>query len=374
MRKLKINRLFCRYILYFGCLLMGTSEAFANCNTNELDQIKGCDKLLNGGPVNVILPNAAGNSSDTIARKFNHTFTTLTCNKVQFVLENRGGGGGSIGITAAASSKSRTLLMAQSPDFSITPKVQRSPDANMDKFIPIASLADSRYAFVCNKRTFGNTQVDSMNSLAECLKKKCIKTFNVATADATNFTNIAAMKLMEQIHVPFGHSEHSPETYAMSIPFKGTNEAFNDVIAGHAHCMFHSLGSVLKIAKKNPNLQILGVTGSQPLEYLSNGQKKIASTIPGMETFINWTGLYLPKSSALNGSENCLRHLVQKAAENQSLQQYFTNLNLDPSKGIQNAETVQAKLNADMSSYEPLIKQLKPSSKPSSPAAHTLDQ
>src|SRR5215207_9082542 len=99
-------------------------------------------------PVKLIIPYAPGGASDIIGRPWADALSQSFGQ--QFVIENRGGAAGSIGVEAAMKSApdGYTFLMTPSAAISVLPLLRQTPYDARKNFVPVARVGDSVSGFV----------------------------------------------------------------------------------------------------------------------------------------------------------------------------------------------------------------------------------
>jgi tripartite-type tricarboxylate transporter receptor subunit TctC len=198
-------------------------------------------------PVTVIVPFAAGGSSDVISRLINVKLADAF--KQSFVTENKPGGGTLIGTNHVGKSApdGYTLLLADVP-FSVLPSVVAS--ANYDPvrdFTPIAIIGASAQFLYANP--------GRINSLAELLAAAKAKPGQISVATAGNGTTTHLMTEMLQA---------GAGVKLLQVQYKGSAPALNDAAAGHVDAVFSTLASAAPLVAAG-KLKIIGVTSTKRL-------------------------------------------------------------------------------------------------------------
>jgi tripartite-type tricarboxylate transporter receptor subunit TctC len=78
------------------------------------------------------------------------------------------------------------------------------------------------------------------------------------------------------------------------IPYKATNEAVQEVIAGRSHAVISSTIGALPFTKE-PRVRMLAVTGAQRSKFIPE-LPTVAESVPGY-TFDSWMGLLAPAAT-----------------------------------------------------------------------------
>jgi tripartite-type tricarboxylate transporter receptor subunit TctC len=172
-------------------------------------------------PVKLIIPFPAGGASDFIAR--------LWGDKLQgffgqpFVLDNRGGASGSIGVEAVIRSApdGHTLLQTPNSPITVVPQLRKvNYDARKD-LLPIARVGDMVAGFVI----VSSLGINTMAELVTYAKKNPGKlSYGSAGLGTATHMRIEMLKTRAGIDI-------------LHVPYRGSAEALNDVLAGNIQMM-----------------------------------------------------------------------------------------------------------------------------------------
>jgi tripartite-type tricarboxylate transporter receptor subunit TctC len=229
-------------------------------------------------PVTVIVTYGAGGAVDTVARV---VFAKVSERLGQpFVVENRAGGGGTIGATAAARAKPDGLtLMDDASGFAINPALRpRLPyDAKRD-FIPIVRIAAVPNTIVAGPACPAQTLAELI-----ALAKARPDDLDCATT-GTGSSQHLTLELFNRIAgVRINH-----------VPYRDTPAAQNDVLAGRI-ALYCATATSAAPHHNQGGLRILAHTGDRPVEALP-GVPAASATLPGFES-LEWHGLFAPKGT-----------------------------------------------------------------------------
>ncbi len=100
-------------------------------------------------PVTIIVPSSPGGITDIAARFLGERLTKLWGK--QIIVENRSGGGGSIGVAAAAraAADGYTLLMTTNGELTLVPEINKSITYDRKRdFLPIAMVTSNSASFL----------------------------------------------------------------------------------------------------------------------------------------------------------------------------------------------------------------------------------
>lgn len=172
-------------------------------------------------PVKLIIPFPAGGASDFIAR--------LWGDKLQgffgqpFVLDNRGGASGTIGVEGVIRSApdGHTLLQTPNSPITVLPQLRKvNYDARKD-LLPIARVGDMVAGFVI----VSSLGINTMAELVAYAKKNPGKlSYGSAGLGTATHMRIEMLKTRAGIDI-------------LHVPYRGSAEALNDVLAGNIQMM-----------------------------------------------------------------------------------------------------------------------------------------
>ena len=167
--------------------------------------------------VTVISPFPAGGSGDIITRFYaRHLSESL---KQTFVVENRPGANGMIGMTAAARAKpdGYTLLHTYDGSFSVAPAVSEIPVEPLQDYTPLGMMGQLSMILAAHPSFPANTMQEAVDEI-----RRRPNAIDYASAGAGSSLHI----LMEMFLKQIGGS-------MTMIPFSGTAPAVNAVLGGH---------------------------------------------------------------------------------------------------------------------------------------------
>ena len=176
-------------------------------------------------PIRMIVPLAAGGAMDTIARSVG---ARLTGNIGQtIVVDNRGGGGWTIGAELAASAPpdGYTLIMMSATSV-IRPLLYSARYDMVRDFSPVSQVSAQPYLLVVNP----SISAKSVQELVAFAKANPGK-LNYASAGQGSIIHLAT----ELLRVQTG-------TRMVHVPYKGMGAAYPDLLAGHTQM---ALGSIV---------------------------------------------------------------------------------------------------------------------------------
>jgi tripartite-type tricarboxylate transporter receptor subunit TctC len=230
-------------------------------------------------PVTIIVPYPPGGSNDVFAREVGKKLSDAW--KIPVVIDNRPGGGGSIGAALVARAKpdGYTFCLLSS-SFTTNAAVQKDlPFDPVNDFAPVAMVARGPMLL-----TVSNTL--PVNSTLElfALARKDPGKLNYGSSGVGSTNHFATELLMDAAKIRMTH-----------IPYKGMSPAVNDLIAGHVDVLIASAPSIYPQVKAG-KVKALGVTSAGPSKVVPGLQPVAQMGAPGY-SFELWWGILAPKAT-----------------------------------------------------------------------------
>jgi tripartite-type tricarboxylate transporter receptor subunit TctC len=226
--------------------------------------------------VRIIVPFAPGGTSDFVARIFSDALTKEL--RQQFVIDNRGGAGGTIGAALAAKAPpdGYTLLlyniaMAFGP--ALYSPLAYDP---VTDFRPISSLASAPSALLVNPALPARTLKEFL-----ALARAHPGELHYATAGVGSSGHLAVELLQTLARVKFTH-----------VPYKGGGPAMTATISGETAFLIETAGPVVAQIKSG-RLRALGVTGAERFPMLPEVPTFAQAGVKGY-AYTTWYALWAP--------------------------------------------------------------------------------
>ena len=226
--------------------------------------------------VRLVIPYTPGAHADLLARTVAQKLSEAW--KQQVIVENKPGGGGTIGtaIGSHATPDGYTLLMSALGQMVIYPSMLTSPPYNaLTDFTPVVPLVRTPWVLYTNKDL---PVKDAREFLAYAKSKP--GALNGATPGVGTTNHLANSLLMKTTGIQ-----------AENIHYAGSALAIQDMIAGRVQFMFDSLLSLRYVA--DDKLKALAVTGAKRSPYAPDLPTMIESGVPGFDVTV-WFGLFFP--------------------------------------------------------------------------------
>ena len=230
-----------------------------------------------GKPVQIIVPSSPGGISDTAARLVGEGLSKLWGQSV--VIENRPGGGGSIGTGAAKRSVADgyTLLVTTNGEFALNPVIYPSLPYDPSKdFLPIVIATYNPIAVVANV----NAPFNSFEELVDAARKKP-GSIPWASAGAGTWNHLAGEWLQLETKTKLVH-----------VPYKGGGPASTAVAGGDVPIGLLSVSSVMPHLKSG-RVKILAVTSRERIKF--DPSWPTVAELTGSELdAVNWVAFFAP--------------------------------------------------------------------------------
>jgi tripartite-type tricarboxylate transporter receptor subunit TctC len=227
-------------------------------------------------PVRMIVPFAAGGSTDVVARMIGQKLAVLWGQPV--VIENRAGAGGNLGTDVVAKSPADgyTLLMA-SGSITINPHIYKvMPFDTKKDLVPITNVASGPMLLVVPERS----SIKSVKELI-ALAKATPGAVNFGSAGVGSQVHLAAENFAAAAHIEINH-----------VPYRGEAVAYTDLIAGQIQMMVGNFAAASGLLGTG-RLRALAVTGKGRSQQLPDVPTLAESGLPGFENS-GWFGFLAP--------------------------------------------------------------------------------
>ncbi|MFI5447875.1 Bug family tripartite tricarboxylate transporter substrate binding protein [Polaromonas sp. UC242_47] len=266
-------------------------------------------------PVRIVVPFAAGGSTDVVARLLADKLTAEF--KQPFVIDNRGGAGGNIGADAVAKAPADgyTLLMGTTGVLSINGYLYKnmSYDALRD-FAPVS------YTSLITNILVVPTEVP-VRSVAElvALAKGKPGSLSFASSGAGSSTHLSGelFKAMAGIDI-------------LHVPYRGSAQALTDVVAGQVTMLFDNAPSSIGFIQQG-KLRALAVTSSKRLSNLPEVPTVDEAGIKGYES-LSWSGIVAPTATPKPVIAK-LNQAIDRILKSDEIKRRLAALGVDPVGG-----------------------------------------
>lgn len=228
-------------------------------------------------PIRTIVPFPAGGGTDIVARDVTQKMTATT--KWTFVIDNKPGSGGNLGIDTAAKAPADgyNLVIGQTSNLAINPSLySKLPYDPVKDLTPIGLIGNAPLVLV--------VAMDSpFKTLADVVKAAKAQPghINYATSGNGTVAHLATELFQREAGVKLTH-----------IPYKGASQGINDVIGGQVQLYMSSVPTLLGHIK-NGKLRPLAVTAAKRTDDLPQTPTVAESGYKGFEA-VTWFGVLGP--------------------------------------------------------------------------------
>jgi tripartite-type tricarboxylate transporter receptor subunit TctC len=279
-------------------------------------------------PVKIIVPAQPGGGLDLIGRTIGEQLGRAL--EQSFIIENVGGGGGSIACqqTARAAPDGYTLMVGYVATHATSPAVRKVPYDAIKDFTPVAMVGGTRNMLVVHPRL----PVNDLKGFIEYAKAKADKvTFGAGGIGTLNHL------LIEQLKGAAGFD-------AVVVQYKGIGPSFADMLGGQLEAMTPGLAAAMPHirSKKVKPIAITGLRRHALLPDVPTFQEA------GFEGFdgVQWYGIVGPAKMPAAVTQR-LNAEIGKALASPSLQQRLVAEAIEPMpmSPEQFGEFIKAELN-----------------------------
>jgi tripartite-type tricarboxylate transporter receptor subunit TctC len=259
-------------------------------------------------PVTVIVPFPPGGGTDAFGRPL---FAALGRNLGrQFVIDNKGGAGGTLGagIAAKAAADGYTYFMG-AVHHAIAPSMYPKLDYNIETdFVPVGLVSSVPQVIVVNP---AKVQATTLPQLLEHLRQNPGR-LNYASAGNGTSHHLAGELFKLQT-----------KTFITHIPYRGAGPALQDLIAGQVDMMFDGLGSSAAHIKGG-RLRAIAVAGDRRAPGFPDVPTAAESGVPTYKV-ATWYGIWAPKGSPRDATA-AMQAEMRKALHSDELRTAWTGL------------------------------------------------
>jgi tripartite-type tricarboxylate transporter receptor subunit TctC len=226
-------------------------------------------------PVRIVVPFAAGGSSDTISRIIAQKLTASVGQT--FVVENRPGAGGNIGMdsVAKAAPDGYTLLFAAGSLAINVSLYSKLPFDPVKDFQPIIHVCSVTGILVVHP----SVPAASAAQFIELARSQPGK-LNFASAGSGTVIHLAGEMFKSMANVDLVH-----------VPYKGSGPALADLLGGQVQAMFANMPGTLQHVRAG-KLRVLAVTSEKRSELLPD-VPALSELVPGYAAS-TWFGVLAP--------------------------------------------------------------------------------
>lgn len=230
-----------------------------------------------GKPIRLVVPFPAGGGTDIIGREL--TQKMAEASKWIFIVDNKPGSGGNIGIDNIAKSAADgyNLVLGQTSNLAINPSLyNKLPYDPVKDLTPISMVASAPLAFVVS----ANSPYRTLADLVAAAKARPDQ-INFATSGNGTVAHLATELFKKEAGIKLTH-----------IPYKGAAQGLNDVIGGQVDVYVSSIPTLIAHIKSG-KLRALAVTSLKRVDDLPQVPAIAESGYKGFEA-VTWFGVLGP--------------------------------------------------------------------------------
>ncbi len=236
-----------------------------------------CAQQYPSKPVRVIVPFAPGGGSDISARRFSAKLTSVLGQ--QFLVDNRGGAAGLIGMELTAKSPpDGYTIMIMSGSFSATSATQKPAFDPINSIVPIVEFGITPFILTVHP----SVPVKSTKELI-ALARARPGDLTYATTGIGGMTHLATAYLEAQANIRM-----------VGVPYKSTGAAMSDLLSGQVPIICGSLLPVVPHLKSG-KLRGLGVSTLKRWYSLPD-LPAVSEAVPGFDVVL-WFGAMTPRGT-----------------------------------------------------------------------------
>ncbi|GAB4567016.1 MAG: tripartite tricarboxylate transporter substrate binding protein [Rhizobacter sp.] len=262
-------------------------------------------------PVTIVVPFPAGGGTDAFARPLSAMLTKNTGK--QFIIDNKGGAGGTVGATVAAKAApdGYTFFMG-AVHHAIAPSMYPKLDYNIETdFIPVGLVSSVPQVIVVNPK---KVPVTDLKGLLEFVRKNPGQ-LNYGSAGNGTSHHLAGELFKLQT-----------KTFITHIPYRGAGPSLQDLIAGQVDMMFDGLGSSAAHIKGG-RIRALAVAAEKRAPGFPEVPTSVEGGVPTYQV-ATWYGLWAPKGTPKEAID-AMRAEMVKALGSDELRKAWNGLGTD---------------------------------------------
>lgn len=287
--------------------------------------------------IRVLVPFPAGGGTDIIARVVTNKLTATL--GWSFVVENKPGSGGNLGVDAAAKAPADgyTVALGQTSNLAINPTLySKMPYDSVKDLAPVGLVASAPLVMVVAADSPYKTLADVVNA-----SKAKPASINFASPGNGTVAHLASELFQKTAGVKFTH-----------VPYKGSAQAATDLIGGQVQLYMSSVPTLIGHIK-NGKMRAIAVTSLKRVDDLAQVPTVAESGYKGFEA-VTWFGFVAPAAVPKDIVVR-LNAEVNKALQAADVQKKLEDQGADVLGG--SPEQFGALIKSDISRWAPIIKE-----------------
>ena len=266
-------------------------------------------------PIRLIVPQAPGSATDTVARILGAELGKELGQQV--VIDNRPGGALTLGLdlTAKADPDGYTICMGPIGALAINRHMVAKLPYDIERDLQPIALVTRGHLLLAVSPTL---PFKSVQEIIDYAKQNPGKLLNASSSNGSPG------------HVGGELFKYMSGTDIVHVPYRGGAAAINDLIAGRVHLMFESLNSIAPHAKAG-TVRPLAVSGAGRSPGFPDLPTVAEAGVPGYET-PTWSGVIAP-AGVPRPIIDRLNAGINKAIESQTFRDRFASIGDEPAGG-----------------------------------------
>ena len=259
-------------------------------------------------PVTLIVPFPAGGGTDAFARPLSAQLTKQLGH--QFIIDNKGGAGGTVGagVAARAAPDGYTYFVG-AVHHTIAPSMYPKLDYNLETdLVPVGLISLVPQVIVVNP---AKVPVNDLKSFLDFVRKNPGKVNYGSAGNGTSH------------HLAGELFKLQTKTFITHIPYRGAGPALQDLIAGQVDVMFDGLGSSAAHIKAG-RIKPLAVANDKRAPGFPNIPTSAEAGVPTYQVS-TWYGLWAPKGTPKPALDKMTAELT-KALNSPELKAQWTSI------------------------------------------------
>jgi tripartite-type tricarboxylate transporter receptor subunit TctC len=289
--------------------------------------------------VTVIVPFAAGGNVDAAARVFAERLSARFGKS--FVIENKTGAGGSIGITAMAKAApdGYTLGVASSGSLFILPHIYKEK-LGYDTFRdlkPLAMVAEQPNFIVVHPDFPAKTPKEFVDHIKANPDK-----FSYGSSGIGTSQHLCMEILAQKTGIKVTH-----------VPYRASNQIMQDLISGTIQMSCDQVSSALEQVKGG-KARGIAVTSVKPYA-LAPEYPAMADTVPGVD--VTWAAVFVAPRNIPKEAADKLMQALSEISKDPEVRKRLEGMTVTPVSIV--GDALEAKLKADLVAWQPIVESAK---------------
>jgi len=289
-------------------------------------------------PLTIVVPYPAGGVTDNLVRLLAEGMKPSLGQSI--VVENIGGGGGTIGVdhVARAAPDGYTLVLGNSESMVFAPVTMAIPYNALTDFAPVALLPSYPFLLV----TTNDVPAKNLEELIAWIKANPDKLLQ-GTVGAGTMQHLCGLVLQKTLGVKW-----------QLVPYKGGPPAMQDLLGGQINFMCTTTGGFLQLVHDG-RIKAYSVTAKKRIVAAPEIPTANEAGLPGFYTSV-WNALWAPKATPKEAIAK-INAAITTAMADEKFQKRMVDLGLDmPDADQRTPEALGALREAEIDKWWPILK------------------